>query len=279
MKIMVLGAGTMGAGIVQTAAQAGFTVVVRDIKQEFVDNGIAGIDKLLTKNVDKGKMTAEEKTAVMGRISGTVDMTAAADCDLVIEAALEVMDVKKAIFKELDAICKADCILATNTSALSVTEIAAATGRPDRVIGMHFFNPVPAMKLVEVIRGANTSDATYNTIKDLSLTMGKAPVEINEAPGFVVNRLLIPMLNEGLYTLMEGVASAEDIDTSMRFGAGHPMGPLALADMIGLDICLKIMETLYREFGDPKYRPCPLLTKLVRANKLGRKTGEGIFKY
>jgi 3-hydroxybutyryl-CoA dehydrogenase len=279
MKIMVLGAGTMGAGIVQTAAQAGFTVVVRDIKQEFVDNGIAGIDKLLTKNVDKGKMTAEEKTAVMGRISGTVDMTAAADCDLVIEAALEVMDVKKSIFKELDAICKADCILATNTSALSVTEIAAATGRPDKVIGMHFFNPVPAMKLVEVIRGANTSDATYNTIKDLSLTMGKAPVEINEAPGFVVNRLLIPMLNEGLYTLMEGVASAEDIDTSMRFGAGHPMGPLALADMIGLDICLKIMETLYREFGDPKYRPCPLLTKLVRANKLGRKTGEGIFKY
>lgn len=279
MKIMVLGAGTMGAGIVQTAAQAGFTVIVRDIKQEFVDKGIAGIDKLLSKNVEKGKMSAEDKAAVMGKISGTVDMAAAADCDLVIEAALEVMDIKKAIFKELDEICKPDCILATNTSALSVTEIAAATNRSDKVIGMHFFNPVPAMKLVEVIRGANTSDATYNTIKEMSVKMGKAPVEINEAPGFVVNRLLIPMLNEGMYALMEGVANAEDIDTSMRFGAGHPMGPLALADMIGLDICLKIMETLYKEFGDPKYRPCPLLVKLVRANKLGRKTGEGFFKY
>jgi len=279
MKIMVLGAGTMGAGIVQTAAQAGFEVVVRDIKQEFVDRGIAGIDKLLSKNVDKGRMTAEDKAAVMGRISGTVDMGAAADCDLVIEAALEVMDIKKAIFKELDSICKPECILASNTSALSVTEIAAATGRADKVIGMHFFNPVPAMKLVEVIRGASTSQATYDAIKDLSVKMGKSPVEINEAPGFVVNRLLIPMLNEGMYCLMEGVANAADIDTSMRFGAGHPMGPLALADMIGLDICLKIMETLYKEFGDPKYRPCPLLVKMVRANKLGRKTGEGFFVY
>lgn len=279
MKIMVLGAGTMGAGIVQTAAQAGFTVIVRDIKQEFCDKGIAGIDKLLSKNVDKGKMSAEDKAAIMGRISGTVDMSAAADCDLVIEAALEVMDIKKTIFKELDAICKPECILASNTSALSVTEIAAATNRADRVIGMHFFNPVPAMKLVEIIRGANTSDATYNAIKELSEKMGKAPVEINEAPGFVVNRLLIPMLNEGMYALMEGVANAADIDTSMKFGAGHPMGPLALADMIGLDICLKIMETLYKEFGDTKYRPCPLLVKMVRANKLGRKTGEGFFKY
>lgn len=279
MKIMVLGAGTMGAGIVQTAAQAGHTVIVRDIKQEFVDKGIAGIDKLLGKNVEKGKMSAEDKAAVMGRISGTVDMAAAADCDLVIEAALEVMDIKKAIFKELDEICKPECILATNTSALSVTEIAAATGRADKVIGMHFFNPVPAMKLVEVIRGANTSQETFDTIKELSVQMGKAPVEINEAPGFVVNRLLIPMLNEGMYALMEGVANEADIDTSMKFGAGHPMGPLALADMIGLDICLKIMETLYKEFGDPKYRPCPLLVKYVRAGKLGRKTGEGFFKY
>ncbi|NMC27213.1 MAG: 3-hydroxybutyryl-CoA dehydrogenase [Syntrophomonadaceae bacterium] len=279
MKIMVLGAGTMGAGIVQNAAQSGFDVVLRDIKQEFVDRGIAGIDKLLGKNVEKGKMTAEDKAAVMGRIVGTVDMAAAADCDLVIEAAVEVMEIKKAIFKELDSICKPDAILASNTSALSITEIAAATGRADKVIGMHFFNPVPAMKLVEIIRGANTSQATFDAIKDLSLKMGKAPVEINEAPGFVVNRLLIPMLNEGMYALMEGVANAEDIDTSMKFGAGHPMGPLALADMIGLDICLKIMETLYKEFGDPKYRPCPLLAKMVRANKLGRKTGEGFFKY
>ncbi len=279
MKIMVLGAGTMGAGIVQTAAQAGFEVIVRDIKQEFVDNGIANIDKILGKNVDKGKMTAEDKAAVMGRISGTVDMAAAADCDLVIEAALEVMEIKKTIFKELDTICKPSCILASNTSALSVTEIAAATGRSDKVIGMHFFNPVPAMKLVEVIRGANTSQETYDAIKDLSEKMGKAPVEINEAPGFVVNRLLIPMLNEGMYCVMEGVASPADVDTSMKFGAGHPMGPLALADMIGLDICLAIMQTLYKEFGDTKYRPCPLLAKLVRANKLGRKTGEGFFDY
>jgi len=276
---MVLGAGTMGAGIVQTAAQAGFEVIVRDIKQEFVDKGIASIDKILGKNVDKGKMSAEDKAAIMGRISGTVDMAAAADCDLVIEAALEVMEIKKTIFKELDAICKPSCILASNTSALSVTEIAAATGRADRVIGMHFFNPVPAMKLVEVIRGANTSQETYDAIKAMSITMGKSPVEINEAPGFVVNRLLIPMLNEGMYCLMEGVANPADIDTSMKFGAGHPMGPLALADMIGLDICLKIMETLYKEFGDPKYRPCPLLVKMVRANKLGRKTGEGFFVY
>jgi 3-hydroxybutyryl-CoA dehydrogenase len=279
MKIMVLGAGTMGAGIVQNAAQSGFEVVLRDIKQEFVDNGIKGITKNLTKLVEKGKMEAADKDAILARIVGTVDMAAAADCDLIIEAAVEVMEIKKSIFKELNDICKPECILASNTSALSITEIGAASGRPDRMIGMHFFNPVPAMKLVEIIRGAATSQATYDAIKELALKMGKAPVEINEAPGFVVNRLLIPMLNEGMYALMEGVANAADIDTSMKFGAGHPMGPLALADMIGLDICLKIMETLYKEFGDPKYRPCPLLVKMVRAGKLGRKTGEGFFAY
>lgn len=279
MKIMVLGAGTMGAGIVQTAAQAGFDVVVRDIKQEFVDKGINGINKGLDKLVSKGKMEAEKKDAIMGRITGTLDLADAKDCDLVIEAAVEIMDIKKAIFKELDAICKPECVLASNTSALSLTEIGAATGRADKVIGMHFFNPVPAMKLVEIIKGASTSQETYDFTKDLSLKMGKNPVEINEAPGFVVNRLLIPMLNEGMYAVMEGVANAEDVDTSMKFGAGHPMGPLALADMIGLDICLAIMQTLHKEFGDDKYRPCPLLVKMVRAGKLGRKTGEGFFKY
>jgi 3-hydroxyacyl-CoA dehydrogenase len=279
MKIMVLGAGTMGAGIVQVAAQCGFDVVVRDIKQEFVDNGIKGIDKSLSKLVEKGKMEASVKEGIMAKISGTIDIADAKDCDVVIEAAVEIMDIKKAIFKELDAVCKPECILASNTSALSITEIAAASGRADKVIGMHFFNPVPAMKLVEVIRGASTSQATYDFIKEITLQMGKAPVEINEAPGFIVNRLLIPMLNEGMYALMEGVANAADIDTSMKFGAGHPMGPLALADMIGLDIVLAVMQTLYREFGDSKYRPCPLLAKMVRANKLGRKTGEGFFKY
>ncbi|MBC7075168.1 MAG: 3-hydroxybutyryl-CoA dehydrogenase [Syntrophomonadaceae bacterium] len=269
----------MGAGIAQVAAQSGLKVILRDIKEEFVGNGIKGIDKNLTKMVEKGKMEAADKEAVMSRIVGTINMEDARDCDVVIEAAVEVMEIKKSIFKELDAVCKPECILASNTSALSITEIAAATGRDDRVIGMHFFNPVPAMKLVELIRGASTSQDTFDVIKELSLKLGKVPVEVNEAPGFVVNRLLIPMLNEGMYALMEGVASAEDIDTSMRFGAGHPMGPLALADMIGLDICLKIMETLYKEFGDTKYRPCPLLVKMVRANKLGRKTGEGFFVY
>jgi len=279
MKIMVLGAGTMGAGIAQVAAQSGFDVILRDIKQEFVDKGLKGIDKNLSKLVEKGKLEAAAKDATMGKIVGVIDMASAADCDLIIEAAIEVMEIKKSIFKELDEICKPECILASNTSALSITAIGAATGRADKVIGMHFFNPVPSMKLVEIIRGASTSQATFDAVKDVTLKLGKAPVEINEAPGFVVNRLLIPMLNEGMYALMEGVANAEDIDTSMKFGAGHPMGPLALADMIGLDICLAIMETLYKEFGDPKYRPCPLLVKMVRAGKLGRKTGEGFFAY
>jgi len=279
MKIMVLGAGTMGAGIVQVAASKGFDVVVRDIKQEFVDKGIAGINKKLDKLVSKGKMAEDEKNAVMGRISGTVDLADAKDADLVIEAAVEIMDIKKAIFKELDEVCKPECILATNTSALSVTEIGAATGRADKVIGMHFFNPVPAMKLVEIIKGASTSQETFDFIKKTAEEMGKTPVEINEAPGFVVNRLLVPMMNEAMYTVMEGVANEADVDTAMKLGAGHPMGPLALADMIGLDICLAVMQTLHKEFGDDKYRPCPLLVKKVRSGKLGMKTGEGFFKY
>lgn len=278
-KIAVLGAGTMGAGIVQVAAQKGINVVLRDIKQEFVDKGIAGITKNLDKLVSKGKLAEDEKAEILGRITGTIDMTALKDVDLVIEAAVEIMEIKKTIFKELDAICKPECILASNTSALSITEIGAATNRADKMIGMHFFNPVPAMKLVEIIKGSSTSQDTYDLIKKLTEDMGKAPVEINEAPGFVVNRLLVPMLNEGIYAVMEGVANPVDVDTSMKFGAGHPMGPLALSDMIGLDIVLAVMQTLHREFGDPKYRPCPLLVKMVRAGKLGIKTGEGFFDY
>jgi len=276
---MVLGAGTMGAGIAQVAAQSGFEVVVRDIKMEFVERGLKVIEKNLDRSVAKGKLTAEAKADIMNRIQGTVDIAEARDCDLIIEAAVEDLAIKKSIFQELDKICKPECILASNTSALSITEIGSATARADKVIGMHFFNPVPVMQLVEIIKGASTSQACYDQVREISLQMGKTPVEINEAPGFVVNRLLVPMLNEAMFTLMEGVASAEDIDAAMKLGAGHPMGPLALADMIGLDICLAIMQTLHKEFGDDKYRPCPLLVKMVRAGKLGRKTGEGFLTY
>lgn len=279
MKIMVLGAGAMGAGIVQIAAQSGFEVVLRDIKQEFINRGIKGIEKNLDKDVARGEISVEEKNSVMSRITGTIDLNEAVNCDLVIEAAIENIDIKKQIFKELDELCKPQCILASNTSALSITEISAATKKPDRVIGMHFFNPVPSMQLVELIIGSSTSEETYYAVKDISIKMGKTPVKINEAPGFLVNRILIPMVNEAIYALMEGVANVSDIDTSMKLGAGHPMGPLELSDIVGLDNCLAIMQTLQREFGDDKYRPCPLLIKQVRAGKLGRKTGEGFYKY
>jgi 3-hydroxybutyryl-CoA dehydrogenase len=279
MKVMVLGAGVMGAGIAQVTAQAGISVVLRDIEPAFCDRGLQIIVKNLDKLVEKGKLSSEERTAAVQRIATTVDLAPAQDCDLVIEAALESLEIKKKIFQDLDAVCKSDCILATNTSALSITEIAAATGRPAQVLGMHFFNPVPAMKLVEVIRASQTSDQAFKTVYDLCGQIGKTPVEIAEAPGFVVNRLLAPMINEAVYALMEGVASRQDIDESMKLGAGHPMGPLALADLIGLDICLAIMQTLHREFGDDKYRPCPLLVKMVRAGQLGRKTKAGFFTY
>ena len=278
-KIFVIGAGTMGAGIVQAFAQKGYEVIVRDIKDEFVERGINGINKGLSKLVAKGKMTEEDKESILARITGTTDLALAEDCDLVIEAAVENMEIKKAIFKELDEICKESTILASNTSSLSITEVASATKRADKVIGMHFFNPAPVMKLVEIIRGIATSQETFDAIKELSVAIGKEPVEVDEAPGFVVNRILIPMINEASFILQEGIASVEDIDTAMKYGANHPMGPLALGDLIGLDVCLAIMDVLYNETGDTKYRASSILRKYVRAGYLGRKTGRGFYTY
>ena len=279
MKVFVLGAGTMGSGIVQAFAQAGCEVIMRDIKQSFVDRGMQTISKNLDRSVSKGKITENDKTNLMLKIVPTTDMNLAKDVDLVLEAAVENMVIKKEIFKELDEICKPETILATNTSSLSITDVASATNRPDKVIGMHFFNPVPVMKLVEVIKGISTSEETNKTVIELAKKVGKEPVKVNEAPGFVVNRILIPMINEAVGVLADGVASAEDIDTAMKLGANHPMGPLALADLIGNDVCLSIMEVLYEGFGDSKYRPNPLLRKMVKGKMLGRKTGKGFFEY
>ena len=278
-KIMVLGAGTMGMGIAQVFAEAGKTVIVRDIAEEFNKRGEGVVTKNMEKKVAKGKMTEEEKNAVLGRISYTLELADAKDCDLVVEAAIEVLDIKKSIFKELDELCKPETILASNTSSISITAIAAATKRPEKVLGMHFFNPAPAMKLVEVIRGARTNDETFKAVYDCAAEVGKSPVEVGEAPGFVVNRILFPMINEAIMVLENGIASKEDIDTGMRFGANHPMGPMALADLVGLDICLAIMETIFTETGDSKYRPALTMKKMVRAGLLGRKTGEGFYKY
>lgn len=278
-KIGVLGTGTMGAGIIQVLAQNGFEVVLRARRQTSVDKGIATVEKNLDRLIAKEKLTAEEKSVIMGRVHGSTDIEIVKDADLIIEAATEDMEAKKALFAELDALCKPEAIIATNTSSLSITEIATATGRPDKIIGMHFFNPVPMMKLVEIILGLATSEETKATIFALTETLGKTAVQVEEAPGFVVNRLLIPMINEAIGILADGVAKAEDIDEAMKLGANHPMGPLALGDLIGLDVCLAIMETLHMEFGDSKYRPHPLLKKMVRGNKLGRKTGIGFFDY
>jgi len=278
-KVFVLGAGTMGAGIVQAFAQKGCEVIVRDIKDEFVQRGIAGITKGLEKQVARGKMTEEDKEDILSRISGTTDMNLAADCDLVVEAAIENMKIKKEIFAELDGICQESTILASNTSSLSITEVASATKRPDKVIGMHFFNPAPVMKLVEIIKGIATSQETFDAVKALSVEIGKEPVEVSEAPGFVVNRILIPMINEASFILQEKISTVEDIDTAMKYGANHPMGPLALGDLIGLDVCLAIMDVLFSETGDSKYRASNVLRTYVRAGWLGRKTGKGFYDY
>lgn len=278
-KAMVVGAGQMGSGIAQVAAAAGLDVILNDIKDEFVSRGLGVIEKNLDRSVSKGRMTEEDKAAILGRIKPSTSLQDAVEADIVIEAAVENMEVKSQIFKELDQITYPNVILATNTSSLPITEIAAVTRRPDKVIGMHFMNPVPVMKLVEVIRGLATSDETFNVVKELAEKMGKVPVEVNDSPGFVSNRVLLPMINEAIYCVYEGVATPEAVDEVMKLGMNHPMGPLALADLIGLDTCLSIMEVLYDGFKDSKYRPCPLLRKYVAAGWLGRKTGRGFYVY
>ncbi|MFZ7104562.1 MAG: 3-hydroxybutyryl-CoA dehydrogenase [Peptococcaceae bacterium] len=278
-NILVIGAGTMGSGIAQVAAQAGYHVFLNDVNDAYVQKGIAKIEKNLSKLVSKGRLEEAGKNAVLSKITPLTEIAEARNVELVIEAVIENMELKKELLKKIAGILSPETIFASNTSALSITELAAEWPNPERFIGMHFFNPVPVMKLVEIIKGAQTSDETFGKAREFVEKIGKTGVAATEAPGFIVNRMLVPLINEGVFILAEGTASPEDIDTAMKLGANHPIGPLALADMIGLDVCLAVMETLYEEFADSKYRPCPLLRKMVKAGYLGCKTGRGFFSY